>query len=349
VSYDLYIINPDGAERHLHTNYVRAVNLGKNTYLYYFEDSGVDWDYNDVVIKVDKSTCSRILVTVLHESSHWKHQIRVKLFYDGSILDNILLWANSKMQEGDVAEIDLSKYAKPCVAEAELKIGDLIKAPEFETVYYYGSDGKRHTFPSRGTYDSWYHGDFSMVKKVTLNQLSGLVMGYNMTYKPGVRMLKIQSIPDVYAVDSNATLRLVTSEAVAQALYGLNWNKYIDDLSPAFYTDYKIGLPINQASDFPADLLPVISVPVATPVAKPSTQCHSAVVLTEDLIMGKRGEQVLAVQNLLKCLGYFPANVTANGYFGQSTHDAVVKFQQANNLLAQGRVGPQTRALLNEY
>ena len=157
-------------------------------------------------------------------------------------------------------------------------------------------------------------------------------------------MLKLQSSPNVYVLAENAILRLVTSEQVAKELYGSNWNKFIDDLNDAFFINYTVGAPINQASDFPANLLPAKSNPVITPV-----QCHLAVVLTEDLVMGKSGSQVLAVQNLLKCLGYFPSVVVANGYFGQSTHDAVVKFQKANNLSALGRVGPQTRNLLNKY
>jgi len=235
--------------------------------------------------------------------------------------------------------------ASPQTSGTTLNPGDLIKATT-ATVYYYGSDGKRHAFPNQGTYDSWYNGDFSKVKKITAAQLSGITLGYNMTYKPGVRMLKLQSTPSVYAVAENATLRLITSEQIAQALYGVNWNKFIADLSDAFFINYTVGAPINQASDFPADLLPAPGTPGP---ALPKAQCQLAVALTQDLVKGSSGSQVLAMQNLLKCLGYFPASVVANGYFGQATSDAVVKFQKANNLLAQGRVGAETRNLLNNY
>jgi len=224
-----------------------------------------------------------------------------------------------------------------------IKPGDLFKNSE-DTVYYYGADGKRHTFPNENTYFTWYN-NFDSVKFMTDEQLATISLGSNMTYKPGVRMLKLQTMPDVYAVDNNATLRAVASEAVAQALYGPNWQQYVDDLSDAFFTDYTIGLPINQASDFPADLLPT-NLSSAT---VSQAQCHSGLTFTQNLIKGSSGPQVLELQKLLQCLGYLPANVVANSYFGQATHDAVVKFQQANNLLARGRVGPQTRALLNKF
>jgi len=136
-----------------------------------------------------------------------------------------------------------------------LSFGDLLKAPEFETVYFYTDAGKRNPFPSRGTYDSWYN-DFSQVKIVSIEILSQIPLGKNMTYKPGVKMIKIQSDPKVYAVDYNAVLRWVTSEQVAADLYGPDWNKMIDDVNPAFFMDYTIGEPLYQKSDFPAELLP---------------------------------------------------------------------------------------------
>ena len=37
---------------------------------------------------------------------------------------------------------------------------------------------------------------------------------------------------------------------MAAALYGPNWQQYVDDLSDAFFTDYKIEVPVmRQAND----------------------------------------------------------------------------------------------------
>ena len=43
--------------------------------------------------------------------------------------------------------------------------GDLIRGTSFSTVYYYGSDGMRYTFPNEKSYFSWYT-DFSDRKSV---------------------------------------------------------------------------------------------------------------------------------------------------------------------------------------
>lgn len=126
--------------------------------------------------------------------------------------------------------------------------GDLIKNSS-DTVYYYGRDSKRHVFPDEKTYFSWYN-DFSAVKNFSDDELAVISLGNNVTYRPGVRMLKINTDPKVYAVDAHGALRWIVSEALAKALYGVNWQKQINDISDAFFINYKIGAPINKVSDF---------------------------------------------------------------------------------------------------
>ncbi|BCJ86533.1 C40 family peptidase [Effusibacillus dendaii] len=61
---------------------------------------------------------------------------------------------------------------------------------------------------------------------------------------------------------------------------------------------------------------------------------------------GMSSADVKTLQSDLKQLGYFSA--TETGYFGSITRDAVVKFQQANGLTADGVVGPKTFSVLNK-
>jgi hypothetical protein len=70
------------------------------------------------------------------------------------------------------------------------------------------------------------------------------------TYRPGVRMVKIQSDPSIYAVSKGGVLRHVDSEAVAMALYGPDWNRKIDDISEAFFVNYHLGAPIVSIFDY---------------------------------------------------------------------------------------------------
>jgi peptidoglycan hydrolase-like protein with peptidoglycan-binding domain len=61
---------------------------------------------------------------------------------------------------------------------------------------------------------------------------------------------------------------------------------------------------------------------------------------------GDRGSEVIALQQRLKQLGYFQGNVT--GYFGSLTKQAVISFQQAKGLTADGLVGTNTQASLDD-
>ncbi len=132
--------------------------------------------------------------------------------------------------------------------------GDLIKLPDdgkLETtadsaVYYYGADDKRYVFPNSQTYFTWY-ADFSKVKIVTAAEMAAIPLGGNVTYRPGTRLVKITSDPNVYAVEPGGTLRWIQSEAVAKALYGDNWNKRIDDIPDAYFFNYHIGDPLAAA------------------------------------------------------------------------------------------------------
>lgn len=118
-----------------------------------------------------------------------------------------------------------------------------------KAVYFYATDGKRHAFPNDKVYFSWFT-DFSTVKEVDKAFMASLTLGKNVTYRPGVKMVKFQSIPTVYAVARGGVLRPIVSEAVAAALYGATWNKQIDDISDVFYKNYTIGDMINSVSDF---------------------------------------------------------------------------------------------------
>jgi plastocyanin len=130
--------------------------------------------------------------------------------------------------------------------------GDLIRGESQSAVYYLGLDGYRYVFPNSKTYFTWYN-DFNTVKTISDADLATLQIGGNVTYRPGVRMIKIESDPRTYAVEEGGTLRHVTSEEVAIALYGSNWNKQIDDVPDGFFPNYTIGDPIEDARDYYPD------------------------------------------------------------------------------------------------
>src|SRR3989338_1136969 len=118
-----------------------------------------------------------------------------------------------------------------------------------KAVYYFATDGKRHAFTNDKVYFTWYT-DFSTVKEVSADFMASLALGKNVTYRPGVKMVKFQTVATVYVVAKGGVLRPIASEAVAQALYGSDWNKKIDDISDVFYNNYTFGAMISSQADY---------------------------------------------------------------------------------------------------
>lgn len=137
----------------------------------------------------------------------------------------------------------------PVAAGAEtIQYGDLIKASG-PSVYYYGQNGKRYVFPNEKTFTTWY-GGFSSVKTITDGELAAIPIGGNVTYRPGVKLVKVTTDPRTYAVGAGGTLRWIQTESVARELYGTDWNTKVDDVPDPFFVNYKIGSPIPTSGEF---------------------------------------------------------------------------------------------------
>ena len=116
-------------------------------------------------------------------------------------------------------------------------------------VYYVGADAKRHAFPNSRVFYTWYL-NFNDVKAVTAERLGQYALGMNITYRPGARMVKFTTDPKVYVVARGGVLRWVKTEALATAYYGADWNKKIDDIADAFYSNYAFGADISAESEY---------------------------------------------------------------------------------------------------
>ncbi len=65
------------------------------------------------------------------------------------------------------------------------------------------------------------------------------------------------------------------------------------------------------------------------------------------LSYGARGNEVQRVQIALRQLGYFKGEAT--GYYGPVTKRAVMRFQRAQRIIADGVVGSKTKEALAPY
>lgn len=154
-----------------------------------------------------------------------------------------------------VATLGMTFTPMAQAATGAFSAGDLIKGQSSSSVYYYASNGKRYVFPNEKTYFTWYT-DFSGVQTISDAQLGTIPIGGNVTYRPGVKMLKITTDPRTYVVDQGGILRHVQSEQLANTLYGLNWQNKIEDLPDPFFINYKLGTPIQTESDYtPANVM----------------------------------------------------------------------------------------------
>lgn len=132
---------------------------------------------------------------------------------------------------------------------AAASAGDLIKG-SLSTVYYYGYDGMRYTFPNEKTYMTWYS-DFSDVTTISDSSLADLELAGNVVYRAGSKFIKITSDPKVYAVATNGNIHWIESADVAVDYAGSDWaTTNVQDVPDAFFADYTTGASLMSATAF---------------------------------------------------------------------------------------------------
>lgn len=111
LTYDVYIINPDGTERHTGTAWVRVTDRGNGVKRYSFEDATLDpqnplFDYNDSVIDVDFKDCKSTKFMFVSSDASWKHQVRIKVSIAGVTQTDTLVVNDSKAVVGTMKIIN---------------------------------------------------------------------------------------------------------------------------------------------------------------------------------------------------------------------------------------------------
>lgn len=142
-------------------------------------------------------------------------------------------------------------FGTPVEAATKYPAGTLIQALDSGTIYYIATDGRRYGISNMGVYHSWYP-NFSNVKSVsTERDLSYIAKSKNpVNVRPGKTLVKFGADPKIYAVDTAATLRLLTTEEIAITLYGNNWQSFIVPLPAKDRTLYTLGQDIRDPNTF---------------------------------------------------------------------------------------------------
>lgn len=124
------------------------------------------------------------------------------------------------------------------------------------SVYVIDDNGMRHAFPSLVVFNSWYE-DFDDIAYIDPENLAAYALGNNVTVRPGTWLVKITTDPKVYVVESGGTLRWITTEEIAESLYGADWNRRVIDVPDTLWGNYTVGEPITTEVH-PAGTLGVI-------------------------------------------------------------------------------------------
>ena len=134
-------------------------------------------------------------------------------------------------------------------AGAPLSANIAVRGESAVTVYWYANDGKRYVFPNAAAYFTWFP-SWDSVRTITDADLISIPLGGNATYRPGAKLVKINTDPRTYAVAKGGVLRHVTSESLASQLYGADWRSDIHDIPDTYFTNYTVGAPIYNESDY---------------------------------------------------------------------------------------------------
>lgn len=129
-----------------------------------------------------------------------------------------------------------------------LPASGLVRGVSTRAVYLL-QNGKRWAFPSERVYKSWYV-DFSAVVVVSDASLATVPLAGNVTYRPGVRLVKLQTDPRVFAIGQYGVLRHIASETAARELYGDAWATLVDDILDVTFSNYLEGSDVVSSSDF---------------------------------------------------------------------------------------------------
>lgn len=222
----------------------------------------------DFVAKVDGVNLSTFNSDVTLTFQYTDEQIKglkedtLKVYYWSDTLNDWVLAGGVINLSENKISVDIDHFTLfVIIGDKEFGTGELVKlacdgsnSAVCSAVYYLGNDGKRYVFPNEKIYFSWYD-DFSNIKEISADDLASYAIGGNVTYRPGIRMVKITSDPKVYVVGKNGMLRWIQSESVASALYGSTWNQYIDDLVDSFFFSYIVGTDVAVAADFDKDAI----------------------------------------------------------------------------------------------
>lgn len=345
LSYDVYIINPNGTERRTGTPWVKVKKISNTVTRYSFEDASLDqkdvrFNHNDVVLEVDSSDCTKLKVTTNKSTASWKHKVRMRVRLDGVELPEISLSENSHEIFGRMITVDATQdvnFSEACKKPSN--VCDICSRLSYD-VYIINPDGtERHTGTPYVKTSLLRTG----VTRYSFEDATLNTRDPRFNHKDVIVDLDATNCANLIATFGSTTASWRHKIRLAVYLDG----KLLSDNLLAENSRTAANSTVSVDARQGADLNALCS--EKTQKQAVSTSCVLARSITQNLALRSTGAEVKAVQDFLSCLGYYPSDVDRSSFYGTVTEDAVKQFQTANNLPALGTVGPLTRRVLNSY
>lgn len=131
----------------------------------------------------------------------------------------------------------------------QIRVGDVLTSMGLESIYYVAPTMHRYVFPNQATFQTWYPVPAMNVKSIDRESLEAIPLSSNVTYRPGMRIIKFATDPEYYVVSKGGILH-AASTSILKKLYGSDWTKRVDALEEYYRADYTIGTSITSSSDY---------------------------------------------------------------------------------------------------
>lgn len=100
-AFDLYLVNPDGTERHPGDGFVRVESRADGTARYSFEDKGSDMDFNDFLVDADANDCANVALAAAAIDAGWHHVLRLSYLDILGVARDEVVWQDSHQSIGN--------------------------------------------------------------------------------------------------------------------------------------------------------------------------------------------------------------------------------------------------------
>ncbi|MEK7545949.1 MAG: hypothetical protein AAB554_02625 [Patescibacteria group bacterium] len=129
--------------------------------------------------------------------------------------------------------------AVPALAAAP----EVVRSPLTDP-YLVSGQTTRMVFPDLLTVETW---GSPAAKEVETSALSQWMLSAALPVREGSRLVKFGTDPQVYAVGPQGKLHWITTERIASALYGKDWNRRVATLFTSYFPHYRLGADIASA------------------------------------------------------------------------------------------------------